>query len=187
MTPAGDARTPLRWAALARAERAALAGKLVGLYGAESDAAAFAALAVDKQQALLLLAGRLRQLELWSAVRRVENVYGLGGVGMNFAAWPLLASALRRHKDFATHFARHGDTAGGFLELGRRRAALHFLYTEDTVRRWAVHFDWHGPLASPLSALRHLYYEKWRGLRPDWRAIRAALAGDITMTGDKKE
>lgn len=175
MKQGNDRTPPLRWTDLPAASRAALTGKLAGLYGAEGDAAAFDALAVDKQQALLLLAARLRRLDLWHAVKRIENVYGLGGVGMNFAAWPVLASALRRHKSFTPRFAGHKDTAGGFLEIGRPRAALHFLYTEDTERRWAVHFDWHGPLASPLSALRHLYYEKWRRATPDWRAIRAAL------------
>ena len=175
MTRAGDNISLLCWTDLPVRSRAALTGKLAGLYGAGSDAEAFDALAVDKQQTLLLLAGRLRQLGLWHAVKRIENVYGLGGVGMNFAAWPLLASALRRHKSFTTLFASHKDTAGGFLEIGRPQAALHFLYTEKIERRWAVHFDWHGPLASPMSALRHLYYEKWQRMNPDWRAIRAAL------------
>ncbi|HEV7842307.1 MAG TPA: hypothetical protein VGO69_01350, partial [Pyrinomonadaceae bacterium] len=74
----------LRWQELSDEARDALEQKLKGLYGAERDEAAFDNLVVDKQQALLLLTNRLRELALWASVRRVENVYGTGGVGMNF-------------------------------------------------------------------------------------------------------
>lgn len=166
---------PLRWRELTLERRAALERKLEGLYGYERDEDAFDSLSVDKQQALLLLARRWRDLKLWDAVRRVTNVYGEGGVGMNFTAWPLLESTLRRRGDFTRWFAAHGDTAGGFLERGRQRASLHILYVEDAGRRWAAHFDLYNPWASPINAWRHLLHEKLRQETPDWRVIRAAL------------
>ena len=154
----------------------ALARKLEGLYGHERDEGAFDSLAVDKQQALLILMRRLRELKLWETVRRVENVYGEGGTGMNFAAWPLLESTLRRRNDFTTWFATHGDTAGGFLERGKARGALHILYVENGERRsWAAHFDLYNPWTSPLNAWRHLLHEKLRHETPGWRVIRSAL------------
>jgi hypothetical protein len=155
----------------------ALEGKLKGLYEAARDEEAFDNLALDKQQALMLLMHRLQELGLWRYVRRVENVYGVGGVGMNFSAWPELASALRSRKDFTTRFARHRDNQGGFVELGRATASLHFLYVDRGDRRWAVHFDLYNPWSSPASAFRHLFYEKLKGVCPDWRAIRKALVG----------
>lgn len=167
----------LCWRELSADAREALEGKLRGLYGAERDPEAFDNLALDKQQALLLIAGRLRTLNLWQSVRRVENVYGLGGVGMNFSAWPELDCALRGRKDFTARFARHRDNQGGFIELGRPTASLHFLYSDAGAKAWAVHFDLYNPCASPLSACRHLFYEKLRGVVPDWRAIRRALEG----------
>ena len=168
----------LRWHDLTPATRAALEGKLAGLYGHEQDDEAFDSLAVDKQQALLIFVRRLRELKLWDAVRRVENVYGEGGTGMNFAAWPLLESTLRGRADFTTWFARHTDTAGGFLERHRASAALHILYVdEEGKRRWAAHFDLYNPWASPLNAWRHLLHEKVRRGTPGWRTISAALWG----------
>ena len=164
------------WRDLSATMRAALEGKLKGLYGAERDETAFDALAFDKQQALLVLVKRWRELKLWEAVRRVENVYGEGGVGMNFAAWPLLKSTLDRRDDFTRLFASHSDTSGGFLERGRRLAALHILYVEERdERRWAAHFDLYNPWVSPMNAWRHLLHEKMRGETPDWRVIRDAL------------
>ncbi len=154
----------------------ALEGKLKGLYGATCDREAFDNLALDKQQALLLLAHRLRGPGLWRMVRRVENVYGVGGVGMNFSAWPELQSALSARKDFTTLFATHKDNGGGFLERGSAQASLHFLYRDEGVgRRWAVHFDLFNPWSSPINAVRHLFYEKLKGVTPDWRVIRSAL------------
>jgi hypothetical protein len=167
----------LRWRELSPEALDALEGKLKGLFDAARDEEAFDNLAVDKQQALLLLMHRLHELGLWRYVRRVENVYGVGGVGMNFRAWPELASALRSRKDFTTRFARHRDNQGGFIELGRTAASLHFLYTDRGERRWSGHFDLYNPWSSPASALRHLLYEKLKGVVPDWRAIRRALAG----------
>ena len=64
--------------------RVELQQKLAGLYGRGGDAEAFDALELDKQQSLLIFVRRLNHLQLWSVVRRVENVYGTGGVGMNF-------------------------------------------------------------------------------------------------------
>lgn len=164
------------WRELSADERDALEGKVKGLYGAASAHTAFDNLAIDKQQALLLLMHRLRELKLWEQVRRVENVYGEGGVGMNFVAWPGLLAELKRRKDFTARFAAHKGTAGGFLERGRSRASLHFLYQDKAGRRvWAVHFDLYNPWSSPASALRHLFYEKIKGTRADWRIVRALL------------
>lgn len=165
----------LLWDGLTDEAREALSGKLKGMYGAPGDREAFDNLALDKQQALLLLAHRLSELDLWRTVRRVENVYGKGGVGMNFSAWPELTYRLCSRVDFTTRFARHKDNHGGFLERKRRLASLHFLYVDDGGRRWAAHFDLYNPWASPMNALRHLFYEKLRGVTPDWRAVRSAL------------
>lgn len=169
---------PLRWRELTLKGRVALERKLEGLYGYERDESAFDSLPVDKQQALLMLAGRLRELKLWDTVRRVTNVYGEGGVGMNFTAWPLLEATLSRRADFTRWFAAHGDTTGGFLERGRLRASLHILYVDDGERRWAAHFDLYNPWASPINAWRHLLHEKLYRETPDWRVIRAALRDD---------
>jgi hypothetical protein len=85
---------PLKWSNLAEKLRAGLERKLEGLYGRASDESAFNQLSVDKQQALLILARRFLDLKFWVAVRRIENLYGEGGVGMNFLAWPYLKSTL---------------------------------------------------------------------------------------------
>ena len=50
----------LCWTDLPYATREALYGKLIGLWGAENDAAAFDGLTIDKQQALLLILARLQ-------------------------------------------------------------------------------------------------------------------------------
>lgn len=165
----------LCWRELTPDTRASLERKLEGLYGNERDESAFDALAVDKQQALLIIVRRWRELKLWDTVRRVENVYGEGGTGMNFAAWPLLESTLRRRNDFTRLFARHGDTTGGFLERGKGRGSLHILYVDERERRWAAHFDLYNPWASPLNAWRHMLHEKIRHETPGWRVIRSAL------------
>jgi hypothetical protein len=165
----------LRWQELSPRTREALERRLEGLYGQPRDESAFDALAVDKQQALLIIARRFCELDLWSTVRRVENVYGEGGVGMNFVPWPVLKSTLERRKNFTRRFARHKDTSGGFLETGVGRASLHILYVDGETRRWAAHFDLYNPWASPLNAWRHLLNEKMRGYTPDWRAIGDSL------------
>ena len=174
---AAEATDAQHWRELPGETLAALAGKLAALYGAPTDEAAFDALAADKRRALLLFVRRLAELRIWRAVLRVENVYGTGGVGMEFAARPRLARALGLRKDFSRRLAAHAGSAGGFRERGARRAALHFLCGGETPRgrRWSVHFDLDNPLASPLHALRHLYREVWRGANPDWRAIEEAL------------
>lgn len=172
---AGTDVAKLVWEELPEALRADLTHKLEGLYGAEDDARAFDALAVDKQQALLLFAVRLRDLHLWREIESIENVYGLGGVGLNIRARRTLASTLNAHKRFSSRFAAHGDTAGGFYETGRARAALHFLRVKADATRWSIHFDLHAPSATAFSLFRHLWHEKWRGETPDWRAIKAAL------------
>jgi hypothetical protein len=166
----------LRWAELPEAVRADLANRLGGLFGHAEDEDAFDVLAVDKQQALLLFAARLRDLELWREIEKIENVYGIGGVGLNVRARLSLADTLDAHKQFTSRFANHDDTANGFYEKGRTRAALHFLHMKGDAPLWSVHFDLYAPSGTAGSLLRHWWHESWRGESPDWRAIKAALA-----------
>ncbi|HZG52299.1 MAG TPA: hypothetical protein VEZ40_09190 [Pyrinomonadaceae bacterium] len=165
----------LRWNDLPETLRADLFRKLEGLYGHADAATAFDALAGDKQQALLLFADRLRALNLWREIESIENIYGVGGVGMNFRARRGLGRALAAHDRFTSRFAAHADCAEGFFERGRARAALHLLRTKGDASRWSIHFDLHAPAATPLSALRHFWSEKVRGETPDWEAIKSAL------------
>ncbi|HEX8634320.1 MAG TPA: hypothetical protein VF703_09245 [Pyrinomonadaceae bacterium] len=165
----------LRWNDLPETLRADLVRKLEGLYGHADGATAFDALAADKQQALLLFADRLRELNLWREIESVENIYGVGGVGMNFRARRGLGRALAAHGRFTSRFAAHADCAEGFFERGRARAALHLLRMKGDAARWSVHFDLHAPTATPFSALRHFWSEKVRGEMPDWEAIKSAL------------
>jgi hypothetical protein len=167
-----DAARQLSWSDLSFDERDALSSKLVGLYGATRDDLAFAALTEDKQQGLLLLLNRMRAKRLWHVVRRVQNVYGLHGVGLAFSAWPLIESTLAAHDDFTRLFANHRDCSGGFYEKGRARAVLHFLYQNGEPRKWYVHFDLFSPVYSPRSAANHLRHEVVRKFRPDWKTIK---------------
>lgn len=149
-------------------------GKLEGMYGWGSDEEVFATLGEDKREALLLLARRLLEIDLWRAVGRIVNVYGRGGVGMYFAATFDLEAELASRKDFTKKFARHRDNHGGFIEKSRRRASLHFLYIDPQPdeREWHVHLDLYGPMGSISSAAKHLFYERWRKFRPDWRLMK---------------
>ena len=165
----------LRWLSLSGESRELLAGKLTGLWGAPNDKQAFDSLAVDKQWALLLVADRLQTKDLWPAVRRISNVYGLGGVGIDFEAWPFLESTLSRRRDFTKRFAKRASVSGGFYEKGRRVCILHFLYTDGSPRRWHEHFDWYSAVDSLGSGLRHLRYEYFGKLRPDWNMVRKRL------------
>jgi hypothetical protein len=168
---------PLKWRELSAEIRAALDRRLEGFYGGTHDATVFESLTLDKQQALLILARRLRELKLWEAVRRITNLWGTGGVGMHFLAWPFLESTLKRRGNFSTWFATHRDTTLGFIERGTgRRASLHLLYADGGESRgWEAHFDLYNPWASPLNAWRHLAHEKIRRETPDWRIIGASL------------
>jgi len=161
----------LTWFELGGRVREALAGKLVGLWGAQSDAAAFDSLQVDKQQALLLLQRRINEKGLWYLVKQVTNVYGEGGVGLQFFAWPLIESTLKRRKDFTQRFANHKDTAAGFYEKQTESAILHFLFQEGDPRIWYVHFDLYSPVHSPRSAIKHFRHEFIGGVKPDWQMI----------------
>jgi hypothetical protein len=165
----------LSWDELTPGARAALKGRLEGLYGVGADAEAFDALPVDKQRALLIFVSRLCELKLWRVVERLTNVYGAGGVGIEFIAVPDLHTRLRRSRRFTSRFAAHRDTAEGFYELRQPKAALHFLRARRDGRAWSAHFDLYAPLASPASALLHLWHEKLRGETPDWGMIAAAL------------
>ena len=165
----------LQWCNLSAETRELLAGKLVGIWGAPSDQAAFDSWPVDKQQALVILAHRLHEKGLWHVVKQVTNVYGEGGVGIQFLAWPLIESTLRRRSDFTRRFANHKDTTGGFYEKKRSDAVLHFLFQEGDPRQWYVHFDLYSPVHSFSSALRHLRHEFIGGLKPDWQLIAKCL------------
>lgn len=160
-----------KWADLSDATKELLAGKLAGLWGAPSDEAAFDSWALDKKQALLLILTRLHAKGLWRLVKRITNVYGEGGVGLQFEAWPMIESTLSRRRDFTRRFANHGDTDGGFYEKQRGAAILHFLFQNGEPRVWYVHFDLYSPIHSPASIWRHMRHE-WLGkLTPDWRMI----------------
>lgn len=161
----------LSWSDLSADTREGLIGKITGLWGAESDAAAFEACAVDKQQALLIVARRLREIGLWQVIRKIDNVYGVGGVGIAFSAWPYIESTLRERKDFTRLFANHSGTTGGFYEKGRAAAVLHFLYIDAEPRKWYLHFDLYSPVHSPLTAFKHLRHEFIGKLTPDWKMI----------------
>jgi hypothetical protein len=167
----------LKWSELSAGARALLDGRLVGLWGSASDAAAFESWSVDKQQALVLLFRRMRDLGLWDLVKKVTNIYGEGGVGLQFDAWPMIESTLERRKDFTRRFANHKDTTGGFYEKERDTAVLHFLYKDGEPRVWYVHFDLYSPVHSPKSALKHLRHEFIGKLTPDWRMIAKYLNG----------
>jgi hypothetical protein len=166
-----DVEAVLTWKMLPAATRELLAGKLTGLWNAPSDAEAFDSWPLDKKQALLLLLERLHAKDLWSMVKRVTNVYGEGGVGLEFEAWPRIESTLSRRRDFTRRFANHKDTDGGFYEKARGAAVLHFLFQEGEPRRWYVHFDLYSPIHSPVSAVRHLRHEFLGKIKPDWRMI----------------
>ena len=151
--------------------RELLTGKLAGLWGAATDQAAFESFAIDKQQALMLLLARIRDKGLWHVVRKITNIYGEGGVGLQFLAWPVIESTLDRRKDFTRRFANHRDTSGGFYEKERPLAVLHFLYQEGEPRTWYVHFDMYSPVHSVASAMKHLRHEFLGKMAPDWRMI----------------
>lgn len=167
----------LRWRDLSPDTRQALTGKLAGLWGAASDEHGFNSFSVDKQQALLLILRRVRARALWHVVKKIENVYGEGGAGVGFSAWPWTESTLAHRRDFTRLFANHKDTSGGFYEKGRSEAVLHFLYQEGSPRRWYVHFDLYSPVYSLSSALRHFRREVLGNIKPDWRMIQQCLKG----------
>jgi hypothetical protein len=167
--------TSLTWTHLPEATKELLTGKLLGLWGAPSDETAFDSWAIDKKFGLLLVLQRMHRIALWHLVKRVTNVYGQGGVGLQFLAWPMIESTLSRRRDFTRRFANHKDTDGGFYEKGREGAILHFLFQEGDPRTWYVHFDCYSPVHSASSALKHLYYESLGKLKPDWRMIAKSL------------
>ena len=165
----------LSWATLSFETRDLLAGKLVGIWGAASDEAAFDSWSIDKKQALMLLLERLQQKSLWHLVKQVTNVYGEGGVGIQFLAWPMIESTLKRRPDFTRRFANHNDTSGGFYEKMRAGTVLHFLFKEGDPRQWYVHFDLYSPVHSVSSAFRHLRHEFIGKVKPDWQMIAKSM------------
>ncbi|HUS11266.1 MAG TPA: hypothetical protein VMZ30_12440 [Pyrinomonadaceae bacterium] len=172
--PTSD-NAPLLWQDIPAETREDLKGKLRGLWGAANDEAAFNACAIDKQQTLLIMVTRLREKRLWQVIKKIDNVYGEGGVGIGFTAWPLILSTLSRRKDFTRRFANHNDTTGGFYEKGRGDAVLHFLYVAGNPQKWYVHFDLYSPVHSPVSMLKHVRHEFLGKLTPDWRMIQRYL------------
>ena len=172
MSKAASAMMPLlRWEDLPPAKRELLHGRLAGLWGQPTDADAFNSWPIDKQQALLLLLDRLQTKGLWQLVKRITNVYGEGGVGLQFEAWPMIESTLMRRRDFTRLMANHKDTSGGFYERERGEVILHFLFQEGDPRTWYVHFDLYSPVHSPGSVFRHLRHEFLGKVRPDWQMI----------------
>jgi hypothetical protein len=165
----------LRWQDLAGEDREALKGKLTGLFEMPDDESAFDSLSVAAQQALLLILGRLVAKDLWKFVINVSNVWGEGGVGFSFTAWPMIKSTLSRRQDFTERFANHRNTDGGFYEKGRSRAVMHFLYQDGNPPQWFFHFDLYNPLHSPVGAWRHFRYEVFSKAKPDWRMIQQGL------------
>lgn len=161
----------LKWDDLPTAKRELLQGKLAGLWGQATDAAAFESWPIDKQQALILLLDRMQTKGLWHLVKRITNVYGEGGVGLQFEAWPMIESTLRRRRDFTRLMANHNDTTGGFYEKERGEAILHFLFQEGDPRTWYVHFDLYSPVHSAGSALKHFRHEFVGKIKPDWQMI----------------
>jgi hypothetical protein len=170
----GNSESPA-WAELSDATKELLTGRLTGLWGAPNDAEAFDSWSLDKKQALLLLLNRMEAKGLWHLVKRVTNVYGEGGVGLQFEAWPMIESTLSRRDDFTTRFANHSDTSGGFYEKQRGEAILHFLFQEGEPRTWYVHFDLYSPVHSAASMWRHLRHEMIGKVKPDWRTIAESL------------
>ena len=162
------------WVDLSVRERDRFGTKLSGIYGHEGDEAAYNALAHDKHEALRLISDRLVRADLWQYVGKIVNVYGVGGVGMYFSPVGDLAAELDRRQEFTRWFARHHDNSGGFLEIGRKHASLHFLYIDppEGARDWHVHLDLYGGWGSVITAIQHLYWERWRKYRPDWRIMK---------------
>ena len=171
MSRAAAAKSQLKWEELTPATRELLQGRLAGLWDAPSDAAAFDSWPIDKQQALLMLLDRMQAKGLWHVVKRITNVYGEGGVGLQFEAWPMIESMLTRRRDFTRLMANHKDTTGGFYERKRGEAILHFLFQDGEPRTWYVHFDLYSPVHSPGSAFKHLRHEFLGKVRPDWQMI----------------
>ena len=175
MAKAAPAAPSLTWTDLSDETRELLRGKLTGLWGAVTDAEAFDSWPLDKKQGMLLLLNRLQSKGLWRFVRQITNIYGEGGVGLRFLAWPMIKADLSKRRDFTRLFANHHDTTGGFYEKHRPKAILHFLYQDGDPRLWYVHFDLHSPVHSPATAFRHMYHEMMRKVRPDWRMIAKCL------------
>ena len=162
------------WAELSQQERDRYQGRLSGIYGHEGDETAYDVLANDKHEALKLISGRLIQSDLWQYVGSVVNVYGVGGVGMYFDASGDLAAELDQRPQFTRWFARHHDNSGGFLEKKRKHVSLHFLYIDppNAKREWHVHLDLYGGWGSLITTLQHMYWERLKKYRPDWRIMK---------------
>ena len=167
--------TSILWKDLSADVREALAGKLAGLWGHASDEDFFNTCSVEKQQTLLIMVSRLQTKNLWHVIKKICNVWGEHGVGIDFAAWPVVKSTLTRRKDFTRFMANHKNTTGGFYEKGRGDAVLHFLYIDGEPRKWSIHVDLYSPVHSPVSVYRHLRHEFIGQLTPTWRMIKERL------------
>lgn len=175
------AEVPGKWSELSEEERLRYQGRLSGLWGHKGDEAAYDSLTRDKQEALALISERLVKLDLWKSVGKIVNVYGCSGVGFYFGATTDLEAELSRRPKFTRTFARHHDNTGGFIEKGRKRASLHFLYIdpEQGEREWHAHLDLYGPYGSMLTTAQHLYYERWKRFRPDWKLMKPWCSPDF--------
>ena len=164
---------PLLWENLTQAKQHSLLGKIEGLYNHTIAPAAFNSLSLDKQQALLLLLQQFSTLHIWQHVRKIENVYGEGGVGMNFIAWPSFLETLHWHKEFSRRMAKRPGNDGGFRERRARFGGLHILYKgKGESRNWDAHFDMFNPLFSPANAARHVWNEVINSRSPNWLMVR---------------
>lgn len=163
------------WNNLPADVREALTGKLEGLWEHLSDESLFNSCLIDQQQTLLILVSRLLAKDLWQVIQKVNNVWGKHGVGIDFTPVDGVDAMLKGRKDFTTFMANHKGTTGGFYEKGRRDAILHFIYTDGTPQKWAVHFDLYSPVHSPVSIYKHLRHEFFGQLFPDWRMIKERL------------
>ena len=176
MKPIAAEKQLLTWRQLNENTRAALSGKLDELFGWPATSEVFESLAVDRQQALLQILRRFQQLKFWEAVRRITNVYGEGGVGIEFSSWPILRSTLERRRDFTGLLAGHRNNDGGFRERKKQPGpALHIVMVKKEANLWAAHFDLYDPLRSLGDLWRHIYREGWRHEVPNWYQISAPL------------
>ena len=167
-----DTNTGLSWKELPANIRRALDGPLNGLYQHARAADAFNALTEDKQQALRMLTKCFLTLELWPHVRSVGNVWGEGGVGMNFTAWPSFLETLRWHRKFSRRLAQRPGQDGGFRETHVKHGGLHILFKgRGESRLWDAHFDMYNPLFSPSNTVLHVWNEVINSKTPDWQMV----------------
>jgi hypothetical protein len=169
------------WLDLSPETRSLLGPRIAGLYGISSAGSVFDSLGADKRQALGLLYAAFDRNHLWEFVRRIDNVYGHGGVGFSFSAWPSLKTELMQSRNFTQRLARHRGAVAGFFEKRVLRASLHLLCFDLRSIFWTAHFDLYNPAGSLRSAATHLVWEKALRRVPDWRQISSVLPSGIPL------